>query len=65
VPNYRSITIMGLADIAHKSIVAGLLGVTVYYSIFIAGTSATIVEKHRANRAAQRNQDPTQDEPSS
>lgn len=56
---------MGLADIAHKSIVAGLLGVTVYYSIFIAGTSATIVEKHRANRAAQRNQDPTQDEPSS
>ena len=42
-----------LADIAHKSIVIGLLGVTAYYTMFVAGTSATVVEKYKANKAAK------------
>ena len=44
---------MNLVDVAHRSLVLGLFGITVYYGAFVVNRSGDVVKRYNAAKAAR------------
>lgn len=45
---------MKLVDVAHRSLVLGLVGITVYYGAFVTQRSNSVIERYNAHKAATK-----------
>eukprot|EP00049_Salpingoeca_infusionum_P017368 m.352688 g.352688 ORF g.352688 m.352688 type:complete len:63 (-) comp16585_c0_seq1:384-572(-) len=44
---------MSVGNFLHKAVVTGLVGVTLYYSVFIVSSSSEVVQRYQEAKAAK------------